>query len=104
MIEESEQPEAPARALDKVERWGTVLQAAESKHAETVPSQFVNTEISYVGSWYYASENWPVITAMVEAGLHPERLVTHKVPPEVAPGAYGAFLAGETGKVLLDWA
>lgn len=104
VIEASGQPEALARALDEVERGGTVLQAAESKRAEIVPSQFVNKEISYVGSWYYASEDWPVITALVEAGLHPERLVTHQVPAEEAPGAYEAFLAGESGKVLLDWA
>jgi threonine dehydrogenase-like Zn-dependent dehydrogenase len=104
VIEASGRAESVRLALSSVKRGGTVLQAAEGKAAEISPSTLVLRELTYVGSWYYAAEDWPVMTALVADGLPVRSLVTHELPPEEAPAAYRAFLSTESGKVVLRWA
>jgi threonine dehydrogenase-like Zn-dependent dehydrogenase len=104
VIEASGRAESVHLALSTVRRGGTVLQAAEGKAAEISPSTLVLREVTYVGSWYYAAEDWPVMAGLVADGLPVRSLVTHELPPEEAPAAYRAFLSTESGKVVLRWA
>jgi 2-desacetyl-2-hydroxyethyl bacteriochlorophyllide A dehydrogenase len=104
VIECSGRPEAINVALRTVATGGTVLQSGECERVEISPSDLVRREVSYVASWYYATEDYPTILDLSRRNLAPERLITHEFPAAAAPEAYARFLSGESGKVLLRWA
>ena len=103
VIEASGRGEAVGDAFRAVAKGGTVLQSGECGHAEFSPSLVISREVTYVGSWFYATEDYPVILDLQEGGLRGERLITHEMPADDAADAYEAMLSTESGKVVLRW-
>ena len=104
VIEASGRPESVARACALVAKGGTVLQSGECGDPALAPSDLIRREVTYVGSWFYASEDYPEMLALVERGLAVDDLVTHVVPAARAPEAFAHLLSPASGKILLDWA
>lgn len=104
VIEATGVPAVIQGAFARCEPGGTVLQSGECARVELQPSaQVIHREVSYAGSWFYATEDYPSMLAMVESGLEVGRLVTHTLPAERAQEAVDAFVSGESGKVVLQW-
>ena len=69
-----------------------------------VPSDLVvHREVTYTGSWFYASEDYPFMTGLLAQELRLRDLCTHEVRPEDAQAAFGDFVNGLTGKVVVRW-
>ena len=66
-------------------------------------AQVIHREVTYMGSWFYAAEDYPAMLAMVTDGLDVARLRTHVVAAADAQSAVDAFVGGESGKVVLTW-
>jgi len=103
VIEASGRADSVAVAMATVAKGGTVLQSGECAMAEVSPSQIIAREITYVGSWFYASEDYDEILRLQAAGLAGQRLVTHEFAADYADAAYEAMLSTVSGKVLLRW-
>jgi len=104
VIECTGRPEGVHRAFDLVREGGVVLQSGECAQVQLRPAEvLVRREITYVGSWYYATEDYRFMLDLVRQGLALFRLCTHDVASESAEGAIAQFLAGQTGKVILRW-
>ncbi len=104
VIEATGVPAVVDRAFDLAEPGGTVLQSGECGSATIRPSQsVVHREVSYVGAWYYAGEDYPAMLELQRRGLDVRRLVSHEFRAEEAQTAFDAFLRGETAKVVLRW-
>ena len=84
---------------------GRVLQSGEcSTEVPLSPSNiFIDREITYTGSWYYASEDYPAMLESVAGGLSLRSLCTHDVLAEDSAAAIAEFLDGNTGKVIFRW-
>jgi L-iditol 2-dehydrogenase len=105
VIESSGRPDCIRQAFDVVDNMGIVLQSGEC-HAEVAinPSEtFIRREITYTGSWYYASEDYPDMRDLLERGLPLKRMCTHDVAAAFAQSSISDFLDGRTGKVVLRW-
>ena len=53
------------------------------------------------GTRYYHLSDYEEILALIEDGLRPERMVTHRFSLTEAPRAFALFDAGGTAKTLL---
>ncbi|MEN3284459.1 MAG: hypothetical protein V7607_5599 [Solirubrobacteraceae bacterium] len=105
VIECTGRPDCIAQGLELVDDGGVVLQSGEC-HADVPinPSDtLIRREVTYTGSWYYASEDYPAMLEMVARGLPLERLCTHDVDAADAQDAIADFLEGRSGKVILRW-
>lgn len=105
VIECTGRPECITQALEIVDTGGSVLQSGQFRQAVSMDpaTDFVNRELTYTGSFYYATEDYPSMLALVEEGLPLQDMCTHEVGGQDAQGAVTAFLEGETGKVVLRW-
>ncbi|MEU3270884.1 zinc-binding dehydrogenase [Saccharomonospora sp. NPDC006951] len=98
-------PECIRQAFAIVEDGGVVLQSGECvAEIPLSPTEiFVRREVTYTGSWYYASEDYGAMVDLMGKGLPLERLCTHDVGASQAQEAITEFLNGRTGKVVLRW-
>ena len=64
---------------------------------------FLDREITYTGSWYYASEDYASMIDLVRRGLPLRSLCTHEVAAPEAQAAITDFLDARSGKVILRW-
>lgn len=98
-------PSVIAQSFDLARNGGVVLQSGECATAVPLsPSDiFIHREITYTGSWYYASEDYPAMVESVASGLPLGSLATHDVRAEDAQPAVTEFLDGRTGKVVFRW-
>lgn len=105
VIECTGRPECVAQALEVVDTGGSVLQSGQFSQAVSMDpaTDFVNRELTFAGSFYYASEDYPSMLALVEDGLPLQDVCTHELDADDAQAAVTAFLEGETGKVVLRW-
>jgi len=105
VIECTGRPECIAQALELVDNGGVVLQSGECYTEVPInPSDMLlRREITYTGSWYYATEDYPAMLEMVDRGLPLRSLCTHVVAVEKAQAAITDFLEGRSGKVVLRW-
>jgi threonine dehydrogenase-like Zn-dependent dehydrogenase len=105
VIESSGRPEVIRQAFDLVDHSGCVLQSGEcgTDIALNPSGMFVHREVTYTGSWYYGSEDYPMMRRLVAAGLRLGDLLTHEVACSEAQPAIDDFLAGNSGKVVLRW-
>jgi threonine dehydrogenase-like Zn-dependent dehydrogenase len=105
VIECTGSPAVISSALELVDSGGTMIQSGECQQPiSLVPSDLVvHREATYTGSWFYAGEDYPFMTELVADGLPLRELCTHEVPPERAQAAFGDFLNGLTGKVIVRW-
>jgi threonine dehydrogenase-like Zn-dependent dehydrogenase len=92
-------------ALELVDSSGLVIQSGECHRAiSLVPSDVVvHREITYTGSWFYASEDYPYMRQLLADGLPLRELCTHEVSAERAEQTFRDFLDGLTGKVVVTW-
>jgi len=98
-------PSAVEGAFDLVDSSGLVIQSGECQApVRLIPSDLVvHREVTYTGSWFYASEDYPYMTGLLDRGLPLRGLCTHEVAPEDAEAAFGDFVRGLTGKVVVRW-
>jgi threonine dehydrogenase-like Zn-dependent dehydrogenase len=98
-------PAAVEGAFELVDSSGLVIQSGECQApVKLVPSDLVvHREVTYTGSWFYASEDYPFMTGLLAQGLPLRDLCTHEVRPEDAQAAFGDFVNGLTGKVVVRW-
>jgi L-iditol 2-dehydrogenase len=105
VIECSGQPSVIREAFGLAADGGVVLQSGEC-HVEVgiIPSEIlIRREVSYIGSWYYSTEDYGMMCRLVAGGLPLARLLTHQVAAADAQGAISEFLDAKTGKVALLW-
>lgn len=98
-------PACIEQSLAVVQPGGTVLQSGICKGpVEVLPTEtFVGREVTYTGAWYYADEDYPEIVRLYEDGLPAGRMITHEFGAGEIADAYRAFVAKDSGKVVLDW-
>lgn len=90
--------------FDLVRQQGTIIQVGELEELTFNPSGvFIRREATMMGSWYYASQDWPNMLAAHESGMPYGKLITHRFPFEEAQAAYDTFVSGESGKVVLTY-
>jgi threonine dehydrogenase-like Zn-dependent dehydrogenase len=94
-----------AEAFGTVDNAGVVLQSGECNAEVPIkPSEtFIRREVTYTGSWYYASEDYAGMCDMFEHGLPLKRMCTHEISAAHAQAAIADFLGQESGKVILRW-
>ena len=96
--------EAVRAGIELLRHQGTFFLLAELPRADFVLNDtLIRKEITMMGSWYYAREDWEMMLALHEAHLPYEKLVTHVLPFEQAQEAYDTFTSGRSGKVVLTW-
>jgi len=96
--------ESVGEALGVLRHQGTFFLLAEHPHAAFVLNDvLIRKEITMLGSWYYAREDWDEMLALHAAGLPYRKLVTHTFGFEQAQEAYDTFTSGQSGKVILTW-
>ena len=91
-------------ALDSCRHFGHIALVGEHhKGVATIdPSRhFLGGELTMTGTRYYHLSDYEQILALLEDGLCPERMVTHRFPLSDAPQAFSLFDAGNTAKTLL---
>lgn len=105
VIECTGNPEVAQAALGLVADGGVYFQSGECKEPVelSLARLLIHREIELKGSWYYASEDYPLMRELVDDGLPLRDLATHEVNASMAQEAVTDFLAGDTGKVLLRW-
>lgn len=105
VIECTGRTECITQAFTLVDNGGVVLQSGEC-HTDVPlnPSElFIRQEITYTGSWYYATEDYPKMLELIDRGLPLHELCTHDVAAADAQLAVTDFLEGRSGKVVLRW-
>ena len=104
VVESSGVPESIKDAFGAAKAGGTVIQSGECSSVELDPSRMlIRKEVRYIGSWFYASQDYPRMLELHESGMPSESLATDVFPGTEAQAAYDAFSSGSTGKVLLRW-
>lgn len=105
IIECSGRPESIEHALNIADYGGMVLQSGECEGTVHInpSSVFVRREVAYTGSWYYATEDYPIMLELMNRGLPLSSLCTHDVPATHAQPAITDFIEGRAGKVVLRW-
>ncbi|HXW80893.1 MAG TPA: alcohol dehydrogenase catalytic domain-containing protein [Acidimicrobiales bacterium] len=91
-------------ALDACRHFGHVALVGEHREgvATIDPSlHFLGRELTMTGTRYYHLPDYEEILALIEDGLCPERMVTHRFSLSDAPTAFALFDAGRTAKALL---
>jgi threonine 3-dehydrogenase len=48
-------------------------------------------------------ETWYTMTVMLQSGLDIRPVITHRFPASEYEQAFGVAVAGDAGKVILDW-
>lgn len=88
-------------ALDLVRKLGTVAIIGENQKATINPSDHFNRkELVLQGSTCFNLGEYADILSLIERGLEPERIITHRFPLRDAAEAYRLFDGGDTGKVV----
>jgi threonine dehydrogenase-like Zn-dependent dehydrogenase len=104
VIEATGVPAVIEAAFERCEPGGTLLQSGECAAVQVRPSaQVIHREVTYMGSWFYAAEDYPAMLDLVAGGLDVGRLRTHVVGADDAQSAVDAFVGGSSGKVVLTW-
>jgi threonine dehydrogenase-like Zn-dependent dehydrogenase len=91
-------------ALDSCRHFGHIALVGEHREAiaRIDPSRhFIGGELTMTGTRYYHLSDYEEILALIEDGLAPERMVTHRFALGDAPQAFALFDAGSTAKALL---
>ncbi|MFN2568605.1 MAG: zinc-binding dehydrogenase [Candidatus Dormibacteria bacterium] len=95
----------PARrtALAATRRRGRCVLVGEGGTLEVDASPtLIHPQLTVIGSWVTSIGRMEeLVERLVRWGLHPEWLVTHRLPLDRAAEAYAAADAGEAGKVCL---
>lgn len=90
-------------ALQGTRRWGRCAMVGEGGRVDFDVSQtIIHRQISIHGSWVTSLGHMEDVTEkLVEWGLRPERIVTHRFPLDKAAAAYHIADEGQGGKVCI---
>lgn len=90
-------------ALELVAEWGRTSLVGEGGTLETEVSDLIlHKHLTIVGSWVTSLQGMTdVAQLLADAGVHPERIVTHRFPLAEAEEAYRVAAAGEGAKIVL---
>ena len=90
-------------ALQAVSEWGRVSLLGEGGTMETeVSDTLLHKQVTINASWVTSLQGMEDLARMLAAaGLHPEVVVSHRLPLAEADRAYRLAAAGTTGKVVL---
>jgi len=96
--------DAESAAVACVGRGGKIAFVGEN--AGTIPispsEQFIRRELTLIGSWYFALDEYPEMVKLVQSGLPLSRIITHRFRLDAAQEAFDLFMSGQTGKVLFQ--
>lgn len=96
---------APGRstAIDATAEWGRMSLLGEGGRLETeVSDTLLHKQLTINASWVTSLQGMEDLTRMLAAEqLHPEVIVSHRLPIDRADEAYRIAAAGATGKVVL---
>ncbi len=96
---------APGRstAVQATAEWGRMALLGEGGNFETeVSDTLLHKQLTITASWVTSLQGMENLARMLAAeGLHPEVVVSHRLPLEDADEAYRIAAAGATGKVVL---
>jgi threonine dehydrogenase-like Zn-dependent dehydrogenase len=97
--------DAESAAVACVGRGGKIAFVGEN--AGTIPvspsEQFIRKELTLIGSWYFALDDYPEMVKLVQSGFPLSRLITHRYSLDDAQEAFDLFFSGQTGKVLFEF-
>ena len=96
---------APGRstAVEATAEWGRMALLGEGGNFETeVSDTLLHKQLTITASWVTSLQGMEDLARMLAAeGLHPEVVVSHRLPLEDADEAYRIAAGGATGKVVL---
>lgn len=90
-------------AVQATAEWGRMALLGEGGTFETeVSDTLLHKQLTVTASWVTSLQGMEDLTRMLAAdGLHPEVVVSHRLPLDQADEAYRLAAAGATGKVVL---
>jgi threonine dehydrogenase-like Zn-dependent dehydrogenase len=102
-IDCSGSPAGRVLALQGTRRWGHCAMVGEGSHVEFDVSQtIIHPQITIYGSWVTSLGHMEeLVEKLVEWGLRPERIVSHRFRLEEAAEAYRVADEGQSGKVVI---
>ena len=102
-IEAVGHPDTLMLALRCVGKRGMVMACGEQGEAPlNVSRDLIRRDIALAGSWFYHISEFGAMLRWYRRGLRVADLITHHFELERAQEAFDAFVAGETGKVMLE--
>ena len=96
-------PAARALALEATREWGRCAFVGEGGTVSFEVSRLlIHRQVTLIGSWVTSLHRMAeLLDRLVSWGLHPERVVTHRIPLERADEAYRLAAEGASGKVSI---
>jgi threonine dehydrogenase-like Zn-dependent dehydrogenase len=96
---------APGRstALNAAAEWGRVSLLGEGGRLETeVSDVMLHKQLTVFASWVTSLQGMEKLTWMLQAeGVHPDRVISHRMPLSQANEAYTLAASGAAGKVMI---
>jgi threonine dehydrogenase-like Zn-dependent dehydrogenase len=96
---------APGRstALEAAAEWGRVSLLGEGGRLETeVSDVMLHKQLTVFASWVTSLQGMEKLTWMLHAdGVHPDRVISHRMPLSRANEAYTLAASGAAGKVMI---
>lgn len=96
--------QAESAAIECARKGGKIAFLGEN--AGTIPispsKQLIERELTLIGSWYFALDDYPEMVKLVQSGLPLSRIITHRFPLDRAQQAFHLFISRNSGKVLLE--
>jgi threonine dehydrogenase-like Zn-dependent dehydrogenase len=90
-------------ALQVMDQFGRLALVGEHRQTAFNPSvHFIGRELTMTSSRYYHHADYDEILQLLAGGLHPERMVTHRISLSEAPEAFHLFDTGQAAKVVLQ--
>lgn len=96
---------APGRstALESAAEWGRVSLLGEGGTLQTeVSDVMLHKQLTVFASWVTSLQGMEKLTWMLQAGgVHPDRVISHRMPLSEADAAYALAASGAAGKVMI---
>jgi threonine dehydrogenase-like Zn-dependent dehydrogenase len=102
-VECSANAQARATAIRATRKWGKIVMVGEGGTVTFNPSpDMIHDQKTIYGSW--VTSTWlmeELVERLVRWNLHPEDIITHRMPLEQAGEAYALMASGRCGKVAV---
>jgi threonine dehydrogenase-like Zn-dependent dehydrogenase len=102
-VECSANAQARATAISATRKWGKIVMVGEGGTVTFNPSpDMIHDQKTIYGSW--VTSTWlmeELVERLVRWNLHPEEIITHRMPLEKAGEAYALMASGRCGKVAV---
>jgi threonine dehydrogenase-like Zn-dependent dehydrogenase len=102
-VECSANAQARATAISATRKWGKIVMVGEGGTVTFNPSpDMIHDQKTMYGSW--VTSTWlmeELVERLVRWNLHPEEIITHRMPLEQAGEAYALMASGRCGKVAV---